>query len=167
MQKRIVRKIDTEDKAYAFALKKLSYKDYSEQAMLTLLAKEQCPSAVQQAVLAKLKEYSFLNDEVYAARVYRAWLNKKYYGKKHLLLELKKKEVSEACTAEVLAEYDDELDYNRACNALTAWQKQYNKQEDPLSDKLLAKAIRALFSRGFNNNSIQKALRRLEQKIVD
>ena len=158
-----VRKIETEAQAYDFALKKLSYRDYSEKAMAGLLSRNQCPETVKIATLRKLKEYSFLNEVTYADKVYAAWINKKVYGRKHLMLELQKKEVDAINIVRILNVYDDDLEYERACQALNMWQRQHNRNHEPLVENLLAKAVRSLLSKGFSGTLIQKALNGLDK----
>lgn len=157
------RKIETEAQAYDFALKKLSYRDYSEKAMASLLSRNQCPEIVKLSTLQKLKDYSFLNDASYADKVYAGWLNKKVYGRKHLVVELQKREVDALNIARILDVYNDDLEYERACQALNMWQRQHNRNHEPLVENLLAKAVRSLLSKGFSGILIQKALNGLDK----
>lgn len=167
MQRRAAKQLTNYAQAYDYALVRLSYRDYSEKDLERLLRQHACPQEVISEVLAKLKEYSILNDARYADKVYAAWLAKKYYGINHLRMELKKKNVSDELSAKITASFSEDMDLERAIDAGKNWQKKNDKKYG-LNDKDgSAKLARALFARGFNGNVIRKALNRLGRECSE
>ena len=65
MQRRAAKQLTNYAQAYDYALVRLSYRDYSEKDLERLLRQHACPQEVISEVLAKLKEYSILNDARY------------------------------------------------------------------------------------------------------
>lgn len=167
MQRRAAKQLTNYAQAYDYALVRLSYRDYSEKDLERLLRQHACPQEVISEVLAKLKEYSILNDARYADKVYAAWLAKKYYGINHLRMELKKKNVSDELSAKITASFSEDMDLERAIDAGKNWQKKNDKKYG-LNDKDgSVKLARALFARGFNGNVIRKALNRLGRECSE
>ena len=167
MQRRAAKQLTNYAQAYDYALVRLSYRDYSEKDLERLLRQHACPQEVIGEVLAKLKEYSLLDDARYADKVYAAWLAKKYYGINHLRMELKKKNVSDELSAKIAASLSEEMDLERAIDAGKNWQKKNDKKYG-LNDKDgSSRLARALFARGFNGNVIRKALNRLGRECSE
>ncbi len=161
MQRKTTKQLINYNQAYEYALKRLSYRDYSEYGLKKLLLQHYCPEEIANEVSAKLKEYSFLDDARYAERVYSAWLAKKYYGMNHLRLELQKKNVKEEFAARIIASFSDEMQLERAIKAAKKWQEKNNKMYELEKRDYLAKLARFLMVRGFNGNIIKMALNRL------
>lgn len=153
----------TIEEAYNFALRKVSYRDYSQKDLEGKLKERSCPSEIISEVIEKLKRYKFINEEEYAKGVYRRWREKSYYGKGHLRIELIKKKVQADLIPGILDSFSKEEEEERALNyALTALRR-YGKKYGPDNPKAKENMARALATRGFNSDIIQGILEKVLQ----
>lgn len=118
----------TINQVYDYALNLLTFRDYSKAEMLNKLVKKGASEELAKAVLDKLLEYNFLNEERYAFRVYEMWLNKRIYGRLHLQAELKKRCIESECITKVMNAFSLELEEERAENAAVLFVKQNCKR---------------------------------------
>lgn len=151
-------KLDNEQQVYAYALNLLNYRDYSGKDMLLRLLSKGASEEDAQKAVARLKDNGFVNERHYAQQVFRAWLNKKDYGRKHLLMELRRKNVSEELFPEVMGEFTDELEMDNALHAAKHFIQRNNKKIKSNSDNLTASAARFMMNRGFGSKHIQVLL---------
>ncbi len=138
LRSKTVKKPLTEvNEAFDFALNKLSYRDYSEKELEGKLLERSCPLFVLQEVMAKLKDYRFIDDLHFARNLYQAWLYKKYYGKEHLKAYLYKKQLPKEIQSLILAQLTYEIEYERAAAfAAVQWPKSLKKySEEPYKAK--------------------------------
>ena len=118
----------TINQVYDYALNLLTFRDYSKAEMLNKLVKKGASEELAKAVLDKLLEYNFLNEERYAFRVYEMWLNKRIYGRLHLQAELKKRCIESECITKVMNAFSLELEEERAENAAVLFVQQNRKR---------------------------------------
>ena len=161
MLRRTTKQLTSYEQAYDYALNRLSYRDFSENELKRVLNQHACPPDIVDEVLAKLKVYSLVDDFRYAEKVYSAWLAKKFYGANHLRLELRKKNVKDEFADRILSVFSEDMELERAVDAVRSWQKKNNKKYCLDQADVLAKMSRALMAKGFNGNIIRKALNRL------
>lgn len=100
-------------------------------------------------VINKLKEYNYLNDELYAK--YYTNCNLVKFGKKKIRFELTKKGVDEKIIDAVLNEYDENVD------AIKKLAEKYLKNKDK-DFKTKAKLFSHLASKGFDFDNINKII---------
>ncbi len=102
--------------------------------------------------IEKLKEYGYINDELFAESYIRTYQNKK--GKKKLKFELMQKGVDGEVVSQKL---DELLDDDASFDCCLTMLKKYLKNK-PVDKKLRAKAFNHLASKGFESSIILKAL---------
>ena len=118
MLNRSSKNLTTEQEAYDYALDILSYRDYSRKDMELKLKRKGADAGIIKSTIQKLLEYGFLDEKRYGQRVFEAWLSKKYYGRCHLRLELQKKNVAERYINDILAQFSEAEEQERAEKAL-------------------------------------------------
>lgn len=154
-------KLDTFEQVYGYAMNLLNYRDYSSKDMfLKLTGKGAAPEDAKKAI-AKLISNGFINEMHYAKQVYRAWLSKKFYGRLHLLMELRRKNVSEECIPVIMEEFTDELEMENALQAAKHYSMRNKKKIQSKDDKLTASVARFMGNRGFGSRYIQVILEEL------
>ena len=114
MLNRSSKNLTTEQEAYDYALDILSYRDYSRKDMELKLKRKGADAVIIKSTIQKLLEYGFLDEKRYGQRVFEAWLSKKYYGRCHLRLELQKKNVAERYINDILAQFSEAEEQERA-----------------------------------------------------
>lgn len=162
MQTKIPRnKLDTLEQVYGYAMNLLNYRDYSSKDMfLKLTGKGANPDDAKKAI-AKLISNGFINELHYAKQVYRAWLSKKTYGRLHLLMELRRKNVSEEQVPVIMEEFTDELELENALHAAKHFIQRNEKKIKGNDEKLFAAAARYMGNRGFSSRYIQVLLEQI------
>ena len=162
MQTKIPRnKLDTLEQVYGYAMNLLNYRDYSSKDMfLKLINKGANPDDAKKAI-AKLISNGFINELHYAKQVYRAWLSKKTYGRLHLLMELRRKNVSEEQVPVIMEEFTDELELENALYAAKHFIQRNEKKIKGNDEKLFAAAARYMGNRGFTSRYIQVLLEQI------
>lgn len=153
--------LDNEQQVYAYALGLLNYRDYSSKAMLLRLLSKGASEENAQKAIARLVANGFVNERHYAQQVFRAWLNKKDYGRKHLLMELHRKNVSEELFPEIMDEFTDELEMDNALHAAKHFIQRNYKKIKCNNDNLTASAARFMINRGFGSKHIQVLLEQI------
>lgn len=156
------KELTTYGEAFSFALDKLSYRDYSQEELEGKLQECSCPFPVIQAVIAKLKECKYLNEERYAEGIYRSWLGKKYYGRLHLKQYLGMKFVHPDYQKELLASFTREEEAKRAHDFLSSKWKSLQKKYKDDEMKLKAAAARSLASRGFGGDLVWSTIEHVQ-----
>lgn len=107
-------------------------------------------------VIKKLKEYDFLNDELYAADYVKYAQNLKRKGKFYIIKKLIEKGVDRAIIDNVFSEYKSEDEYQ---TALVAVEKKFkNKARD---EKTALKINSFLKSRGFSDDVIYNIIKEM------
>ena len=135
MLNRSSKNLTTEQEAYDYALDILSYRDYSCKDMELKLKRKGADAVIIKSTIQKLLEYGFLDEKRYGQRVFEAWLSKKYYGRCHLRLELQKKNVAERYINDILAQFSEAEEQERAEKALQSCLKRNPKKYDPATQE--------------------------------
>ena len=157
MLNRSSKNLATEQEAYDYALDILSYRDYSRKDMELKLKRKGADAGIIKSTIQKLLEYGFLDEKRYGQRVFEAWLSKKYYGRCHLRLELQKKNVAERYINDILAQFSEAEEQERAEKA---------KKYDPATQEGRAAIGRYLYARGFASKYIQKSINNIHGSVI-
>ena len=158
LNKKPKNKLDSFEQVYGYAMNLLNYRDYSSKDMLLKLKSKGANEEDAQKAVAKLTEHRFINEEHYAQQVYRAWLNKKTYGRQHLAKELYRKNVAEDCVPEIMAAFTAEDELLNAERATKEFISRNRRKLQNFDDKLVAAAARFMTNRGFATRYIQVLL---------
>ena len=158
LNKKPKNKLDSFEQVYGYAINLLNYRDYSSKDMLLKLKSKGANEEDAQKAVAKLTEHRFINEEHYAQQVYRAWLNKKTYGRQHLAMELYRKNVAEECVPEIMAAFTAEDELLNAERAAKEFISRNRRKLQNFDDKLVAAAARFMTNRGFATRYIQVLL---------
>ena len=150
--------LDSFEQVYGYAMNLLNYRDYSSKDMLLKLKSKGANEDDAHKAVAKLTEHRFINGEHYAQQVYRAWLNKKTYGRQHLAMELYRKNVAEECVPEIMAAFTAEDELLNAERATKEFISRNRRKLQNFDDKLVAAAARFMTNRGFATRYIQVLL---------
>lgn len=154
-------KLDTLEQVYGYAMNLLNYRDYSSKDMFLKLTGKGANSDDAKKAIAKLISNGFINELHYAKQVYRAWLSKKTYGRLHLLMELRRKNVSEEQVPAIMEEFTDELELENALYAAKHFIQRNEKKIKGNDEKLFAAAARYMGNRGFSSRYIQVLLEQI------
>ena len=158
LNKKPKNKLDSFEQVYGYAMNLLNYRDYSSKDMLLKLKSKGANEDDAYKAVAKLTEHRFINEEHYAQQVYRAWLNKKTYGRQHLAMELYRKNVAEECVPEIMAAFTAEDELLNAERATKEFISRNRRKLQNFDDKLVAAAARFMTNRGFATRYIQVLL---------
>ena len=158
LNKKPKNKLDSFEQVYGYAMNLLNYRDYSSKDLLLKLKSKGANEEDAQKAVAKLTEHRFINEEHYAQQVYRAWLNKKTYGRQHLAMELYRKNVAEECVPEIMAAFTAEDELLNAERATKEFISRNRRKLQNFDDKLVAAAARFMTNRGFATRYIQVLL---------
>ncbi len=141
---------------YNKALKFLSYRPRSEKEVIDKLLKIKTPEHLVNEIIKKLKDYKFLDDLEFAKMFTRERSLLKHKPVRVIKFELKQKGISEDLIEEVLADSkEDEKDLGKAKEII---QKKIARYKDLDSFKIKEKLSRFLVSRGFDYDTIKKAI---------
>lgn len=166
MLKRKPKNLTTEQEAYDYSLKLLSYRDYSNKDMEMKLKRKGVDAEIIQTTIKKLLEYGFLNERRYAQRVFEAWLSKRYYGRTHLQVELQKKNVASKYINEILGQLSETMEQERAENALRSCLKKNSKKYSTETPEGRAAISRFLYTRGFSIHYIKKSINNIHGSVI-
>lgn len=136
----------------------LDYLSAAEQTTGTLrqkLLRRYGEQAVE-AALTRMQELGLLDDLDYSRRYAADAVNLKGYPRRRIARELQKKGVPQPVIEEVLTGISPETETETACRLL---QKQYAEKLGDRRER--EKAMAALYRRGFSQETIQAAMRRL------
>lgn len=142
---------------YDRALNLLTIRDHSIYELRTKLLQKGADPELIPALLAKLVDLNFLNDERYAERVFTYWLHKGAYGKKHLEAELYKRGLPKDILRSTLELLTEELETERAELAVEQFvsksRRKIAQAKEPLAKKKLSEqGMRYLVARGFSSH---------------
>ena len=148
------KELSADDKIYGLVLRYLAIRQRSQWEIETYLQRKQCPTPLQEKILARLRSNGLVDDQAFA----EAWVNNrrllKPVSKRRLQLELKQKHVSDEIISQVLAE--DETDERDVLKELIIRKRKQTKYKD--TQKLIA----FLSRQGFNYGDIKDALAELD-----
>lgn len=154
-------KLDNEERVYAYAMNLLNYRDYSGKDMLLRLLSKGADEKDAHKAIARLKANSFIDERHYANQVLRAWLSKKIYGRLHLSVELRRKNVSDEMIPETLEKFTDELEMDNAMRAARQFIQRNDKRIKNNDEKIIAAAVRFMTNHGFTGRYIQVLLEQI------
>lgn len=155
MQGKTVKKLTKSNEVYEYALRLLDRREYCEAEMIQKMKRRGAPEEIILQIIVKLKEYDLLNEERYAAGVYKAWINKKVYGRMHLKAELIKKQVPDVYAAAIMESFTDEEEEERAMEAVKKAMHRKDGKHDPATQKGKTALARYLASRGFSSGLVR------------
>jgi len=144
--------LEAEDgKIYDSALNLLSIREYGSQDMREKLLLKGATEEQVAKTISRLKEAGLIDEHRFARAVYQSWLDKKYYGKAHLIGTLTKKLVDKECWPEILEQFTDELEEQHAREAAELFKKKYAKKQFENRKKLWSTAAAFMVNRGFGS----------------
>lgn len=167
------KKLETTAEVYDCALNLLSFREHSQKELRQKLAQKGAEKEQIDEAVVRLLEYGLLDDERYAQHVYESWLNKKVYGRQHLLAELNKKFVPKEYSFKVLNQFTEAVESTRAELAVQQFCRTNRKKletalqsADPKNkQRLYAALIRYLVSRGFGSNYLEMAKHHIDAEF--
>lgn len=146
-------------KATNSAIQYLSHRMRSEHEIRTYLKKKDQEEEVIEAVMRKLHELRYVNDEEFAAAYVRTQVNTTHKGPGNIARELREKGLDEKHIEAVMQEYSDEL---RVEHAVLLGSKTA-RQNSRLSERMIKQKIeQALLRKGYPGDTIRIALEEIE-----
>jgi regulatory protein len=149
--------MDSFDKFYDKALNFLSYRTRSEKEVRDKLEMKQADPEVIEKIIAKLKEKKFINDEEFS----RQWVESRNRFKPRSLrlikIELKQKGISDEILKKIGSNLEINLDSD-LCQAKKLVEKKIEKVKNLPKQEIYQKLGRFLASKGFNWDTIKKAI---------
>ncbi len=131
----------------------------TEREIRDFLKKKGYLEDVQDDVIARMREYGFLDDAVYARAYVESMAKRK--GARLIEAELKRKGVADEAISEALADVTGEDE--AAKNAL----KKFLRGKDVTDKKVLQRAYSNLLSKGFDYETAKRALESLREDDED
>lgn len=150
--------------AYDRALKYLSYRSRSRKEIADYLAKREFSDQAIGAVLDKLQDYKFIDDEVFAQRWVKNRIGGKPVGKRWIANELKNKGIDQQLIDKALDEVGEESEYERA---YILGEKYYNKYRKLAKREMCGKVGQALMRRGFDWDTCKRVTSKLGSLMDD
>ena len=149
-----------EQSALSIALTYLSYQARTRREMEGHLTKKGFSEAEIREALDRLKEYGYVDDEVYVRRMAEMTEQHPGKGKNSIPGKLIRKGIPEELIQQTLEAYDESVDEEKA---MTLARKHLMNQLDQPWRKCVDQVYRKLFGRGFTNEVIRSVIRRLEE----
>ena len=143
-------------RAYQRALFLLDYRDYSAKEMTEKLIKTYKSETLCSAVLKKLKENGFIDDERYAERMARKLVETRKFGYRRAEREIMLKGIDQFTAEEALAVYDDRFSEN----LMELLETKHSRYLTDSSDrKSIEKVKNALVRYGYDFSDINRAVK--------
>ena len=143
-------------RAYQYALHLLDYRDYSYKEMRGKLIKTYKNESLCEAVMKRLEEFSFINDERYAERLARKYIEGKRFGIRRAAREMGAKGIDRFTAEDALAPYED----SDRDNLAYLLEKKYSRLLTDSSDrKTIEKVKNALVRYGYGFTDINAAVK--------
>lgn len=152
------------EEVYDKALDLLSLRDHGGEDMYEKLLLKGATSEQAREVVNRLQAADLINELRYGQAVYRGWLNKKCYGKQHLIGTLTKKLVDKSVWNEILEQFIPELEEQHAQEAADLFYLKYRNKKFDNKRKLWATAAGFMVSRGFGSSYMELVLERFDEK---
>ena len=157
--------MDSFEKFYNKALEFLSYRTRSEKEVRDKLKTKQAEPGIIEKVISKLKEKRFINDEEFA----RQWIENRERFKPRSLRLIKLELRQKGIKGEILEKVIQDLDFNSESEleqAKRLVEKRIDKVRDLPKQEIYQKLGRFLASKGFNWDTIKKAIDEVLDKGV-
>ena len=143
-------------RAYQRALFLLDYRDYSANEMTEKLIKTYKSETLCSAVLKKLKENGFIDDERYAERMARKLVETRKFGYRRAEREIMLKGIDKFTAEDALAVYDDRFSEN----LMELLETKHSRYLTDSSDrKSIEKVKNALVRYGYDFSDINRAVK--------
>lgn len=143
-------------RAYQRALFLLDYRDYSAKEMTEKLIKTYKSETLCSAVLKKLKENGFIDDERYAERMARKLVETRKFGYRRAKREIMLKGIDQFTAEDALAVYDDRFSEN----LMELLETKYSRYLTDSSDrKSIEKVKNALVRYGYDFSDINRTVK--------
>lgn len=149
-------------KAYNMSLNYLKYRMRSQREIEDYLTRKGFDWENIEAVIEKLKEYDLIDDQSFAKALMRDTISAKPVGRRFVAYKLKQKGVADDIIESTLSCITDEKEFEMA---LELAEKQYRRYGGCPSKKELEKIGRAMARRGFNWDTINRALRKIGEDL--
>ncbi len=163
ISRKIRASVNPEAKAYGYAIRLLAYRDRACREIKERLAKKGFENHCIAKTIRRLQDEALLNDLHFAINFCREKIDHKRFGRRRLLLELKKKGLDKEVVDEALhlifQDYDEEQILHCAIEERTS------QIGSPRSTRELSTLINYLARRGYPYTKIWGALRSLKIPI--
>lgn len=143
-------------RAYQRALYLLDYRDYSAKEMTEKLVKTYKSEALCGAVLKKLQDNGFIDDERYAERMARKLVESRKFGYRRAKREIMQKGIDQFTAEDALAEYEEAFEENLTELLQT---KHSRYLTDSTDRKSIEKVKSALVRYGYDFSEINRAVK--------
>jgi len=143
-------------RAYQRALFLLDYRDYSAKEMTEKLVKTYKSEALCGAVLKKLQDNGFIDDERYAERMARKLVESRKFGYRRAKREIMQKGIDQFTAEDALAEYEEAFEENLTELLQT---KHSRYLTDSTDRKSIEKVKSALVRYGYDFSEINRAVK--------
>ena len=151
-------------RAYQRALYLLDYRDYTCSEMYNKLLENYKSEPLCTAVMKRLTEHGFIDDERYAERMARKLVEVKHFGYRRCKRELMLKGISEFIAEDALAPYADTFAENLGELLLTKHSRYLTDIEDKRS---IEKVKSALVRYGYDYTEINRAVKEYFENADD
>lgn len=148
------KKIETFEEGYAASIKKLSVKDCTRQEILSYLVKRELDEEIAQAVVKRLLELNYVNDERLCKNICAYMANENFSSKKAIKYKLLKKGIDKELIYEQMAELEVD-EYKNAAKIFFIYMKKQRRKDE----KTKLKVMRHLASKGFSYGVIDKTIK--------
>ncbi len=149
-----------------YALKSLSARALSISELRYKLQRRAEPAVEVEAVLAKLREYGYLNDKQFAENFATARLKNQAQGQMRILRDLRQRRVTSSVAEHAVEATFSEVDEVALIEQHIARKFRNVKLSEYLADpKQLASAYRRLRYAGFSSGNIIRVLRRFAAEV--
>lgn len=152
---------------YDKALDMLAIREHGGRDMFEKLLLKGATEEQAEQVVALLKQAGLIDELRYGKAVYRGWLDKRCFGKVHLVGTLTKKLVDKSVWQEILVEFTPELEEEHAKEAALLFHTKYHNKHFENKKKLWATAAAFMVNRGFGSGYMDLVLEYFNQNNQD
>ena len=151
-------KAEEYSKTLNYAINLLSKKDRTQKEIKVKLLEKGYEMEIVDKVLVKLKEYKFINDELYCKKYINDKIKFSKYGKNKIMANLYAKGVDKDIISQKIIEIDDNLEYERALSIANKKLPSLQKYD---TIKIKSKLGNHLIGKGFDFDVVNKVIREL------
>ena len=137
----------------------LAARDHSKKELYDKLIKNY-PAELCEEVTELMAEYGYIDEEKYANKLYRQYMNKGW-GKSKIRFELKRRGLPDSCIRENEQEYDSEDFFDKLVEFI---EKKYLAKLDFSDRQSIQRVTAALARRGYDYEGIKSALRKVKEE---
>lgn len=140
------------------SLNYLGYQARSEMQLRRYLQNKDYPKDIEDAIIEKLTEYHYIDDETMAARMRESGISQRKEGTRKIRQRMMQKGIDSDLASQALEIVDEEKEIENARYWLAKWQPKMEGEKRKLEQKL----YRRLISKGFSYATASSAMRELE-----